>query len=49
MRGDSSLITVAVDAMGREGAEQLYGADLVRRALQLASGARSSLMTYGRR
>ncbi|MEV7797341.1 hypothetical protein AB0O68_36245 [Streptomyces sp. NPDC087512] len=24
-------------------------ADLVRRALQLASGARSSLMTYGRR
>ncbi|MFD6114052.1 transcriptional regulator [Streptomyces yangpuensis] len=49
MQGDSSLITVAVDAMGREAAEQLYGADLVRRALQLASGARSSLMTYGRR
>ncbi|KMS82822.1 hypothetical protein ACZ91_56485 [Streptomyces regensis] len=47
--GDTSLITVAVDAMGRETAEQLYGADLVRRALQLASGARSSLMTYGRR
>lgn len=49
MVGDTSLITVAVDAMGRETAEQLYGADLVCRALQLASGARSSLMTYGRR
>ncbi|MFE3144281.1 transcriptional regulator [Streptomyces scopuliridis] len=49
MVGDTSLITVAVDAMGREDAEQLYGPDLVRRALQLASGARSSLMTYGRR
>ncbi|WP_307820396.1 transcriptional regulator [Streptomyces sp. MC1] len=49
MVGDTSLITVAVDAMGRETAEQLYGPDLVRRALQLASGARSSLMTYGRR
>ncbi|WP_327713741.1 helix-turn-helix domain-containing protein (plasmid) [Streptomyces sp. NBC_00464] len=49
MLGDTSLITVAVDGMGRESAEQLYGADLVRRALQLASGARSSLMTYGRR
>jgi hypothetical protein len=49
MMGDTSLITVAVDAMGRETAEQLYGADLVRRALQLACGARSSLMTYGRR
>ncbi|MEU3855050.1 helix-turn-helix domain-containing protein [Streptomyces sp. NPDC029554] len=49
MVGDSSLITVAIDAMGPEAAEQLYGADLVRRALQLASGARSSLMTYGRR
>ncbi|WLQ53790.1 helix-turn-helix domain-containing protein (plasmid) [Streptomyces poriferorum] len=49
MVGDTSLITVAVDAMGREDAEQLYGADLVRRGLQLASGARSSVMTYGRR
>ncbi|WP_327259819.1 MULTISPECIES: transcriptional regulator [unclassified Streptomyces] len=49
MVGDTSLVTVAVDSMGREGAEQLYGADLVRRGLQLASGARSSLMTYGRR
>ncbi|APE26819.1 hypothetical protein vnz_37285 (plasmid) [Streptomyces venezuelae] len=49
MVGDTSLITVAIDAMGRKTAEQLYGFDLVRRALQLASGARSSLMTYGRR
>ncbi|MFE7514772.1 transcriptional regulator [Streptomyces sp. NPDC057540] len=49
MLGDSSLITLAVDAMGREAAEELYGAALVRRGLQLASGARSSLMTYGRR
>ncbi|MEW2289620.1 helix-turn-helix domain-containing protein [Streptomyces sp. NPDC047841] len=49
MVGDTSLITVAVEAMGRETAEQLYGPDLVRRALQLASGARSSLMAYGRR
>ncbi|MEU5756733.1 helix-turn-helix domain-containing protein [Streptomyces sp. NPDC047829] len=48
MAGDTSLITVAVDAMGRDTAEQLYGADLVHRALQLASGARSSLMTYRR-
>lgn len=46
--GDTSLITMAVDSMGREDAEQLYGADLVQRGLQLASGARSSLMTYGR-
>ncbi|MFE2498835.1 winged helix-turn-helix domain-containing protein [Streptomyces scopuliridis] len=49
MLGDTSLITVAVDAMGREDAEQLYGPDLVRRALQLVTGARSSRMTYGRR
>ncbi|MFD6798550.1 transcriptional regulator [Streptomyces cyaneofuscatus] len=49
MMGDTSLITLAVDAMGREEAEQLYGPALVRRGLQLAHGARSSLMTYGRR
>ncbi|MFB7867710.1 hypothetical protein [Streptomyces sp. NPDC056069] len=48
MAGDTSLVTVAVDAMGRACAEQLYGADLVRRALQLSSGVRSSVMTYGR-
>ncbi|MFJ8848543.1 transcriptional regulator [Streptomyces cyaneofuscatus] len=49
MVGDTSLITLAVDAMGREEADRLYGPALVRRGLQLAYGARSSLMTYGRR
>ncbi|TVL88513.1 hypothetical protein CD790_31055 [Streptomyces sp. SAJ15] len=49
MLGDTSPITVAIDSMGRAAAEYLYGADLVRRAMQLASGARSSLMTIGRR
>ncbi|MFI7285882.1 hypothetical protein ACIBRY_04350 [Streptomyces anulatus] len=47
MMGDTLPITVAVDALGRETAEQLYGPALVRRGLQLAHGARSSLMTYG--
>ncbi|MFK0132450.1 hypothetical protein ACIQRZ_19110 [Streptomyces rubiginosohelvolus] len=49
MMGDTSPITVAVDTLGREIAEQLYGPALVRRGLQLAHGARSSLMTYGSR
>ncbi|WP_234334654.1 DciA family protein [Streptomyces sp. NRRL B-1347] len=49
MMGDTSPIMVAVDALGRPAAEQLYGPDLVHRALQLASGARSSRMAYGRR
>ncbi|MEU4180974.1 helix-turn-helix domain-containing protein [Streptomyces sp. NPDC026589] len=49
MMGDTSPITVAVDTLGREEAEHLYGPDLVRRGMQLACGARSSLMTYGRR
>ncbi|MEV7657947.1 helix-turn-helix domain-containing protein [Streptomyces anulatus] len=49
MMGDTSLITVAVDTLGREEAEHLYGPALVRRGMQLACGARSSLMTYGRR
>lgn len=47
MMGDTSLITVAVEILGREEAEQLYGPALVRRGMQLACGARSSLMTYG--
>ncbi|MFJ9810737.1 transcriptional regulator [Streptomyces sp. NPDC101158] len=47
--GDTSLVTVAVDALGRDSAEQLYGADLVRRALQLSRGGWNSLMTFGRR
>ncbi|GAB1331684.1 helix-turn-helix domain-containing protein [Streptomyces sennicomposti] len=49
MRGQTDLIDLAVDSMGREAAERLYGADLVRRARQLASAARSSHMTIGRR
>ncbi|WP_234444934.1 transcriptional regulator [Streptomyces griseus] len=49
MMGDTSPITLAVDALGREEAEQLFGPALVRRGLQLAYGARSSLMTYGHR
>ncbi|MFD3847983.1 winged helix-turn-helix domain-containing protein [Streptomyces microflavus] len=49
MMGDTSPITLAVDTLGREEAEQLYGPALVRRGLQLANGARSTLMTYGRR
>jgi hypothetical protein len=32
MRGQTDLIDLAVDSMGREAAERLYGADLVRRA-----------------
>ncbi|MFJ5657288.1 transcriptional regulator [Streptomyces microflavus] len=49
MMGDTSPITLAVHTLGREEAEQLYGPALVRRGLQLAYGARSTLMTYGRR
>nr|WP_024126124.1 helix-turn-helix domain-containing protein [Streptomyces sp. FR1]AHE38742.1 Hypothetical protein pFRL2_67 [Streptomyces sp. FR1] len=46
--GDTSLIIVTVDAMGREAAERVYGERLVRRALQLESCSRSSLVTIGR-
>ncbi|MER7316504.1 helix-turn-helix domain-containing protein [Streptomyces halstedii] len=49
MLGDTSLLTLAVDTMGRPAAEQLYGTDLVLHALRLENGARSPLMTYGRR
>ncbi|MFF9818963.1 winged helix-turn-helix domain-containing protein [Streptomyces sp. NPDC014006] len=49
MRGVTDLIELAVDSMGREAAERIYGADLVRRAGQLASAARSSLMTLTHR
>ncbi|MFM9812824.1 winged helix-turn-helix domain-containing protein [Streptomyces scabiei] len=49
MRGVTDLIDLAVDSMGREAAEHLYGADLVRRARQLATAARSSLMTITHR
>ncbi|WP_307813684.1 transcriptional regulator [Streptomyces sp. N35] len=46
--GDTDLITGAIDSMGHDIAEHLYGTALVHRALQLAHGARSALMTYGR-
>ncbi|MFE7958673.1 transcriptional regulator [Streptomyces sp. NPDC057413] len=49
MRGVTDLIELAVDSMGREAAERIYGADLVRRARQLASAARSSLVTLTHR
>lgn len=48
-RGETDLIDLAVDAMGPEAAERLYGEDLMRRARQLASAARSSLMTITHR
>ncbi|MEU5836386.1 helix-turn-helix domain-containing protein [Streptomyces diacarni] len=44
MGGDTSLIEQAVLSMGQQAAQQLYGADLVRRAHQLAGCARSSLV-----
>lgn len=47
MTGDTSLITVAVDSMGRACTERIFGAGLVQRALKLANG--SSLMALGRR
>ncbi|MFE9334810.1 winged helix-turn-helix domain-containing protein [Streptomyces sp. NPDC006925] len=49
MRGDTTLVTSTVDAFGGPAAERLYGADLVQRALRLASGSRSSLMALGHR
>lgn len=49
MAGETTLVTSAVEMLGRPAAEHLYGPDLVRRARQLAAGARSSLMAIGRR
>ncbi|MFJ4980404.1 transcriptional regulator [Streptomyces coeruleorubidus] len=49
MRGETDLITGTVNVMGPEAAAHIYGADLVRRARQLASAARSSLMTITHR
>ncbi|MEY9997460.1 DNA-binding transcriptional ArsR family regulator [Streptomyces sp. V4I8] len=49
MRGVTDLIDLAVDSMGPEAAERLYGAPLMRRARQLASAAHSSLMTITHR
>ncbi|QKW66159.1 transcriptional regulator (plasmid) [Streptomyces sp. NA03103] len=48
MAGETDLVMTAVNAMGRPAAERIYGAELVHRAQQIASGLRSSLMTYGR-
>ncbi|MFJ6053617.1 transcriptional regulator [Streptomyces sp. NPDC092307] len=47
MYGETTLITSTVDAYGRPATERIYGADLVQRALRLASGSRSSLMALG--
>ncbi|CAL9672337.1 hypothetical protein SUDANB43_07470 (plasmid) [Streptomyces sp. enrichment culture] len=49
MRGETDLIELTVDSMGPEAAERIYGADMMRRARQLASAARSSLMTITHR
>ncbi|MFH8500689.1 transcriptional regulator [Streptomyces coeruleorubidus] len=49
MRGETDLIIGTLNVMGPEAAERIYGADLVRRARQLASAARSSLMTINHR
>jgi DNA-binding transcriptional ArsR family regulator len=49
MRGVTDLIDLAVDSMGREAAERIYGTEQMRRARQLASAARSSHMTITHR
>lgn len=49
MQGQTDLIILAVDSMGHEAAERVYGADLLRRARQLTSAAHSSLMTITHR
>ncbi|MGC2997167.1 helix-turn-helix domain-containing protein [Streptomyces sp. G35A] len=49
MRGETDLIAGTVTALGREAAERIYGAGLVRRARQLAEAARSSLITINHR
>jgi DNA-binding transcriptional ArsR family regulator len=49
MRGETDLIEGTVTALGREAAERIYGAGLVRRARQLAEAARSSHMTITHR
>ncbi|MEV8606023.1 helix-turn-helix domain-containing protein [Streptomyces griseoviridis] len=49
MRGETTLVTSTADTYGRPAAERIYGADLVQRALRLASGSRSSLMALGHR
>ncbi|MEV6439832.1 helix-turn-helix domain-containing protein [Streptomyces anulatus] len=47
MAGDTSLIMISFDTLGLAAAARIYGAELLRRARQLASG--TSLRTVGRR
>ncbi|MGW7276095.1 transcriptional regulator [Streptomyces sp. NPDC054864] len=47
MSGETTLVTSLVDTLGRPVAERIYGADLVQRALRVASGSRSSRMALG--
>ncbi|MGW6569728.1 hypothetical protein [Streptomyces sp. NPDC054975] len=47
MHGETALVTSTVEAYGLLAAERIYGADLVQRAIRLANGIRSSLMTLG--
>ncbi|WP_019061509.1 helix-turn-helix domain-containing protein [Streptomyces prunicolor] len=47
MRGDTALVTSAVEAFGRDTAESMYGPALVHRALRLSR--RSTLMSLGHR
>lgn len=49
MRGETDLIELTVDSMGPKAAERIYGADMMRRARQLANAARSSLTTITHR
>ncbi|MFD3680588.1 winged helix-turn-helix domain-containing protein [Streptomyces sp. NPDC058613] len=48
-RGETTLVTGAVDTFGQAAAERLYGADLVQRALRFTSGNRNSLMALGKK
>nr|WP_168723202.1 hypothetical protein [Streptomyces sp. SAT1] len=49
MRRETTLVSSAVAALGRDGAERVYDEHLVRRALQIETGFRRSLMTHGHR
>ncbi|MGW4951550.1 transcriptional regulator [Streptomyces parvulus] len=49
MHGEATLISSTVAALGPVGGQRVYGKELVRRALQLEAGFRSSLMTRGHR
>jgi DNA-binding transcriptional ArsR family regulator len=47
LAGDPSTVVDALHALGRELTEELYGADLVRQAVQLTALAASTLTTLG--